>query len=409
MAVLSRQRSCIFQPQYPTVIDRSGIGAKARFALLGTKPQELLTGVNRTGAIGTGVATTNGIAYSLPSALSVWAASVPDLDPYVSGSFSCFWYGVLRTNNAQRLLRYANTSNSAGWTFITAAVLPNTVTVDLVTVGSSQGVTTGAIPIVDNSIHSVSFVYDADTTSVDMFFDGQKVSTKAWPRDSSATDASPIFTMFSAGVANPHKMLTVQAYAGKLSTHEVVSLSNNPWQIFRASSKRIQNSTVTIGGVTYNISPSGSIALSGTAYSVKTKFFLPTGDITFSGTNILLKQKLIVPQGNITISGGSPVIKTKIVDASGFLTFSGTSPMIRSKVIESSGGILLSGTASLSGAMSYTLTPTGSVVLTGSSSLIKTHIQIPTGRISFSGNAPLESNTVIIIVSTRLPLTGVGK
>lgn len=163
------------------------------------------------------------------------------------------------------------------------------------------------------------------------------------------------------------------------------------------------------GGTTYTITPSGAITFSGAPNLLKTKVLLPLGNISFGGTSAAIKTKILSPNGNVTLSGSSPIVKTKIVNASGTIGLTGTSPVIKSKVIEADGGITINGTASLSGAVSYILSPIGGVTFNGSSKLIKTHIQIPTGKISFSGSSPIESNTVIITVSTRLPLTGVGK
>lgn len=183
----------------------------------------------------------------------------------------------------------------------------------------------------------------------------------------------------------------------------------NPWQLFRISNKRyIVGGSEGGGTVSYTITPSGQLTLSGSTGITKTKIFLPSGNVSFTGTSDVVKTKVINPSGNVTLSGSTDIAKGRILSPSGGLSLSGNAIPIRSKIIAPTGSITFSGTASLSGAMSYLLSPSGQVILSGTSKLIKTHIQIPTGGIVFSGSAPITSNTVLEVVSTRLPLTGVG-
>jgi|SRR5687768_3364954 len=122
---------------------------------------------------------------------------------------------------------------------------------------------------------------------------------------------------------------------------------------------------------------------------------------------------LVSPSGSISFSGSSTSIRGKVFNGSGSITFSGTSSLIgtRNFTITPNGGVVITGTAPMgSTAISnYTISPSGGVTFMGNVLLIKTHIQLPSGQINFSGSAPLDSNTVIIIISTRLPLTGSGK
>lgn len=120
----------------------------------------------------------------------------------------------------------------------------------------------------------------------------------------------------------------------------------------------------------------------------------------------------ITPSGGIVIAGVGPILKTKIFLPSGGISFGGTAPIsgVMSFTIAPSGGIAFSGTGSMtsSNAATYTITPTGGLNLSGGSTMIKSHIHIPVGGIVFGGSAPIESNTVVSTVTTRLPLTGVG-
>jgi len=59
--------------------------------------------------------------------------------------------------------------------------------------------------------------------------------------------------------------------------------------------------------------------------------------------------------------------------------------------------------------MSYQINPTGNVYLLGSAKMIKTKILAPKGKVTFGGTAPMTSNTVIQVASSRIPMTGAGQ
>lgn len=230
------------QPQYPAPIDRSGIGERARFVLIGAQPKAIITGTPRTGTVGASAATLGGIAYVLPPAVSTWAVRIADLDPLIAGSFSVFWYGVMRDNSSQRLIRSANPANSVGWSIAAETSPAGTIKLSLFDVWSGVIVRSGNIPITDNSIHSASISYDASAKSVEFFFDGASESTSTWEHSAQTTGDSQTFSMFTPD-AKAFKMLTVQAYAGKLSARDARSLSDNPWQIFKAPPRRLVTSS----------------------------------------------------------------------------------------------------------------------------------------------------------------------
>lgn len=245
MSFLILPRRFNAQPQSAVQIDRSGIGSKARFVLLGTQPKEVITGTLRGGTAGTGSATPKGMGYALPAAVSTWSVSIPDIDPNVSGSFSFFWHGVLRDNNAQRILRYGTSSSGIGWSFATSAAGAGTVRAEIVSLWGLQGANSGAIAITDNTVHSIAAVYDDATGKIEWYFDGSSVTSVAWTRDPHSIDSTAMFSMFTADATKPHKMLTAHAYAGKLNRAEVRSLHENPWRIFKAPPRYLLAASAT--------------------------------------------------------------------------------------------------------------------------------------------------------------------
>lgn len=163
------------------------------------------------------------------------------------------------------------------------------------------------------------------------------------------------------------------------------------------------------GATSYTITPSGQLVLSGSTGIIKTKIFLPNGNISFSGSSKVIKTKLILPSGEVTLSGQATVSKGRVYSPSGGLSLSGSTIPIKSKIIAPTGSITFSGTASLSGAVSYQMTPVGKVNMMGSAKIIKSKVLLPTGRVNFSGSAPMTSNTVTQVISSRIPMTGAGQ
>lgn len=144
-----------------------------------------------------------------------------------------------------------------------------------------------------------------------------------------------------------HSVYDVLVFNRILSASEIKEISNNIWAVWEAES--------------YNI------------------FIADTASNTYT----------ITPSGGITLAGAGVFAKTKVMTPTG--------------------GVTLSGSTSFAGTHTYLITPSGGTALAGSAALIKTRIQIPTGGIAFSGSAPIDSNTVIVIPTTQLLLTGVGK
>ena len=194
--------------------------------------------------------------------------------------------------------------------------------------------------------------------------------------------------------------------------------------------------TVTAGGgTTFTITPSGSIAFSGTVVPGKGKAFQVGGTVALSGTVALLKAKTQVPSGTVTFSGGASLSLQKnitlvpsgsivfagtapitfsngsttfIINPSGSVTFSGTVLQNHNKVFTASGAISFAGT--VQGLLSRVMTPSGQIVFSGTIPFVHTKLLVPSGTIVFSGTAPISFNggTPSTTITTRLPLTFAG-
>ena len=91
------------------------------------------------------------------------------------------------------------------------------------------------------------------------------------------------------------------------------------------------------------------------------------------------------PGGTITLSGSSNQLRTRLQVPSGNITFSGTVPLLRTRLQTTSGSIVFGGTAPFSQQNTYTLSPGGTITFSGTGNQVRERIQIPTGNITFSG------------------------
>jgi hypothetical protein len=81
------------------------------------------------------------------------------------------------------------------------------------------------------------------------------------------------------------------------------------------------------GAVSYTMSVSGLITLSGAALPAHGRVVLPTGSIVLSGGTLPQHTHLVYPSGSVSFAGTSSWTKGNIVGVSGVITFNGSSPM----------------------------------------------------------------------------------
>lgn len=101
------------------------------------------------------------------------------------------------------------------------------------------------------------------------------------------------------------------------------------------------------------------------------------------------------PSGGVVFSGSAELLKTKIFLPTGNLTLAGTSALVKTKVLSPVGGVSLSGDVPV--VKTKVVTPTGGLSFTGTSLLIKTKILDAGGTITFSGTASLSGAMTYII------------
>lgn len=212
-------------------------------------------------------------------------------------------------------------------------------------------------------------------------------------------------------VAHSHDgtILMAGAFRRIWSPAEIVSFSQNPWQIFAPAPRTF---TLDVGGTgtTYTMTISGGITFSGTAPEVHGRVYIPSGNISLSGTAVEQHGKVWAPSGSITFSGAPTIAHGRAFSAGGNITFAGTAPISTAAtyVITPSGAITFSGTAVEQRGKVYL--PSGAIAFSGTVPLIKSNLIVPTGQLVFSGNAPITFNgSTGSTVNTRLTLTFGGK
>lgn len=173
-----------------------------------------------------------------------------------------------------------------------------------------------------------------------------------------------------------------------LSDIEHRRLADNPWQLVVPIPRRMWGPQVS-GGNSVVFSAGGTLTFSATNAFVATKVYAPSGTVTFSNTSPLIRDKIVIPSGTVVFSGTAPFAGNTIhtISPTGTITYSGTTIPIHTNTFATTGTLVFSGT-NVSLHIKTTL-PTGEIVFTGSSGISF----IPAGG---------------VLVSTRLPMTGVG-
>lgn len=157
-----------------------------------------------------------------------------------------------------------------------------------------------------------------------------------------------------------------------LSDAELQSLSENPYQIFKAPSRRVWFSTSS--GPTYTITAaSGSFSLTGNAAALRAdrKLAVSAGSFSLAGNSaaVTAQRKLAVAVGTFALTGNNAALtlNRKLVTASGSFAITGSSAgLIESrKVALSSGSFLLTGNDSILTVARKLTAASGSFSLTG--------------------------------------------
>lgn len=364
------------QPQTSPQIDKRGVGEKARFALIGTNPRDLVSGTTRTGTAGTSITTASGIAFAPGTTAATWVERISDLDHYLQ-PFTVNWYGYLRTNVQGILLD--SLGSSYGWYFYLSANSASTIRIqfyDLFTASAGSAIAN----CTDNTLHSLAGTYDGAGT-VEYFLDGISIGTAAWTTGTGLIGANQTFGMYddSAGAA-PQRMLAVQAYKGKLAKGETARLAEYPWSVYKSPARRFLGATgiaspdvtlaltgQTLTSATGSLAPSTSKALTGQALATAQGTLTPslskeltgqalastTGALSPSTDKALTGQSLSTAQGTLTPSVGGNV--TVAITGQALATAQGTlSPSVAGQAVTAalSGQALTSAQGTLTPAIS---------------------------------------------------------
>ena len=231
---------------FPVIRYDDSLAQQVRFALIGGyNPIEACQSIRPTGTIGGVEVTAGGLAYVAPSSVkTTWPANIPSLDPYLSGSFTVMWYGVLRANALGHLLVYLG---GYGWRLSTNSWAPGALLLELGAEWRGGG-PQAVVAVTDNTLHSVIARYNEPTATTDIFLDGVRVlSGGAFTKDPGAVSSGSFYMVDLSAGGTPHKMLTTQAFAGNLNAKQVAILVDNPYHVFDDNERSLW---VPGGGVT---------------------------------------------------------------------------------------------------------------------------------------------------------------
>jgi hypothetical protein len=209
------------------------IGQFARFVLRPSESlNEIITGTVPGGAAGTTEMTSAGLAFVPSASATTWAVVQPELDPFISGSFTVHWYGILRDNTSQTLLKSAGPTY--GCLVGTGSFVPGQLSFYLYAPWSAQVRYSNVVPITDGSLHTLTARYNAAATpspTVEFFLDNNPIGGGTFTIDPGAMGPNQTFAIQGLATKS-HKTVTVQDYVGALSNSDIATLVADPFAIF---------------------------------------------------------------------------------------------------------------------------------------------------------------------------------
>jgi hypothetical protein len=107
---------------------------------------------------------------------------------------------------------------------------------------------------------------------------------------------------------------------------------------------------------------------------------------------------VITPTGSIVFTGTNTFIRSRQFAVSGSIVFSGTVTVIHQKFYLPTGTVTFSGTAPMTFGTSgsYVINPTGSITFSGTALEIRSRVITPTGLLTFSGSSALIKNKIYL-------------
>lgn len=219
------------------------------------------------------------------------------------------------------------------------------------------------------------------------------VSGEGYASSSPSTPTAPAVELIDMSASGVGELTTCYYAPGSAGTYAL----SGAW------SSNVHGFSSTVGvaykevaaGTTYNDTPSGSLALSGSLTDARTYADSPSGTISLSGSSAEAHAVSDSPSGSIVLSGSITETFTpgglEVHDSpSGTITLSGS--LVEAHTVSSSH----SGTISLSGSISeakrYTDSPSGSITLSGAVIQAYDAVDAVSGTLTLSGSLA-ESHT----------------
>lgn len=192
-----------------------------------------------------------------------------------------------------------------------------------------------------------------------------------------------------------------------VTAQEVAALYQNPWQLFDAgsSSSAYQAAIVaTAGGSAQlrTVSPSGGIALGGSAPRTRGRAAPTSGGLTLSGATTPARGRSAQPAGGVLVSGLSQQVRSGARSSSGGTLMSGTIQQQRSASRMPQGGAVLSGsTSTRRGSVHVSV---GGLSLSGVASALRAVARMTSGGLVLAGRTTVGSSSTsqVIVIPTGL-------
>lgn len=218
---------------------------------------EILTNTANTGAAGSTVSTSAGLAYCPASTASQWSIVNTGVDPYVTGDFSVFWYGILASNVSEILLQC---HGPYGWTLRVGPWAPGSSALIFEAFWGPAPITKvistdGATPI------TIGAAYNDTAATVTLYLNGSSIGSGSYTKDPGAMGGTQAFYM-TGDATTPQKCVTVQAFSVLFDGTDFSALHADPFDIFVAPPLDLAASNCTQA----NASGTGAIGIDGVLF-----------------------------------------------------------------------------------------------------------------------------------------------
>jgi hypothetical protein len=177
-----------------------------------------------------------------------------DVDPYVSGDFSVFWYGTLTANVIETLL---SVHGPYGWELLTSTQGPGTSRLIFQAFWGPNPLTVNITPDGTTPI-ALAARYNDSAATIEIFVNGTLAGSKSYTKDPGAMGAGQTFYM-KGHATTPQKCVTLQVFGHFLSDAEMATLASAPFTIFTAPPITLTGSNCSQA----NASGSGAIGIDG--------------------------------------------------------------------------------------------------------------------------------------------------